>query len=127
MRDKSGKKIKIESQNIASYSFENNLYEHNDKFKAFTFVKNDAYLKLTFNSRVIKVYEYKRNDPLNNYTKTFYILEKNGELTNLNWQNYKSDLSKLLADNPALVSLIMDDVYNLQNIYLIAKYYSVNR
>lgn len=135
MSDKNGKKHKIKNETIKTYRFKNDLYKFKEKTKVDLFDTNQSFLKVLAIGKV-KLYEYKYEYHNNVGTKNlrkpteYYFIEKDGQLILLNSiigeLKIKKKLIDTFKDNDDLVRQISDDVYGLQNIYLIVKKYNSN-
>lgn len=129
--DTNNVKVKIEKDHITSYQFNNDIFIHKEKRKAVIFDKDGAYIKLVLDGRV-KLYEYERiyktvdlTTNLPTYQKATYLyIEKGDEVLLLDGFLNKKRLAKLFEDNQPLVSKILNEEYNIENMYLIVKYYN---
>ncbi|MEH1009583.1 hypothetical protein VDP25_17740, partial [Winogradskyella sp. ECml5-4] len=132
--DRSNTKIIIEKENIKSYRFNNEIFEHKEKRKATIFDKKGAYLKLILDGEV-KLYEYEyyynemdlNTNQYINRSRNYFYIEKEDELILLGNLLYKKRLAELFSENQILVSKILNEEYIIDNIYLIVKYYNENK
>ncbi|MBC7440469.1 MAG: hypothetical protein H7250_10875 [Flavobacterium sp.] len=133
LSDKNGKKHKIKNETIKTYRFRNELYEFKEKTKVDLFDTKESFLKVLAIGKVnLYEYEYQHDNATKNRRKPkeYYFIEKDGQLILLNsiigGLKIKKKLTEIFKDNNDLVRQISDDVYGLQNIYLILKKYNSN-
>jgi hypothetical protein len=132
--DTSDTKVIIEKENIKSYRFNNEIFEHKEKRKATIFDKKGAYLKLILDGEV-KLYEYEyyynemdlNTNQYINRSRNYFYIEKEDEVILLGNLLYKKRLAELFSENQILVSKILNEEYIIDNIYLIVKYYNENK
>lgn len=131
--DASNVKIKIDSDNIKSFRYDNAIFEYKEKERTTFFDNKAAYLKLILEGPV-KLYEYEYeyshldiNGQRVNSTVYHYYIEKENELTLISGMSYPKKLLELFADNELLVSKIKNKEYVIDNIYLIVKYYNESK
>lgn len=129
--DSTNKKIKIESETVKVYRYNNEIFKFMEKDKVNLFDSKNGFLKILTNGK-INLYEYeyhnnKTNQSINNQTK-YYFAEKDNRLILLNSFigkiKNKKKLVEICKENEILVSQILDDTYELENIYLIFKKYN---
>ncbi|MBS1534311.1 MAG: hypothetical protein JST78_04470 [Bacteroidetes bacterium] len=143
LRDSTDQKILIKGKTIKAYRKDNQVFEykHTESLDPFE-LTYDLYLRLRIIHPKVKLYERidvnsvsvtpmtsagSMNIPGYDYTfkKSTYYLEKDGKLFKLKLKkNYREELSEFFADHSALVSLIQNDFFDKDDIYLIVKYYT---
>lgn len=129
--ESTNKKIKIDGETVKTYRFNNELFKFMEKEKVNLFDSKNGFLKVLTSGK-INLYEYEysnnnSNQSINNQTK-YYFAEKDNHLILLNsfMGNIKNKkkLVEICKDNEPLISQILDDTYELENIYLILKKYN---
>jgi hypothetical protein len=117
--------VKIDKKNTSSYKIKHIIYDSKTLDSTMVSVEKKVFLKRLIKGK-LSLYEYRilRNDAGSVSPKTFYMVEKKGQLFIIPNSNYKQSLIDLFIENSALVDLIDDEFYRLENLYLIVKYYN---
>ncbi len=117
--------VKIDKKNTKSYKINHTIYDLKTLDSTIVSIEKKVFLKRLIKGK-LSLYEYRilRNDAGGVSPKTFYMVEKEGQLFIIPNSNYKQSLIEIFIENSTLVDLIDDEFYRLENLYLIVKYYN---
>ncbi|WP_282123083.1 hypothetical protein [Algibacter mikhailovii] len=136
--DSVNNKIKIETEKIKIFRFNNEILELKEKIIVVPpfFKKDDAYLKLVLNGK-LKLYEFdyyynrqlneNNNTSVNQNWEKLIFIEKDNNLIRINNLLHKKKLIEIFSENQKLVSKILNKEYIIDNIYLMVKFYNENK
>jgi hypothetical protein len=128
IKNNSGSKTKICKEETTTYRKDNIIYDLKLITKPILSVDKQEFLKRIYKGKA-SLYEYTvlRNDAGSINPKTFYIIEKDNQLHLISSIEYKQQLVDLFIDNIKLADKIDNDFYSIENLYLILKYYDLNK